>query len=1814
MSTPKGGGRKPRVCTKKEAPSLRKDPAGANCPGDLAATIPLAAPVPMALLRGRTIREVGDAFCRLLFYARDELVGRDARVVFPADDECSRVFSELDHMPAGSIATVETRFRRKDALVLDILLSAALAVPGDPSKGAILTAVDITARKRDEAALRQSEAKFRSLFLESKDAMVTVEPPDWRFTSCNPALLRVFGAKTEAEFTAHHPWTLSPERQPDGRPSMEKVHEVIDQVLREGSLQFEWTHRRLNGQEFPAEVLLTRVERGGDRFLVATIRDLSERKRAEEERRVIEGLLDLAPAAITIHYPGGQHLYANQRCLDMHGYSREEFMALNLRDLDVPESAALIDDRVRRLESGGELSFEVRHRRKDGSVFPLLVHARITRWGEREVVLSVAHDITALKRAEAALCESEHRLHDVAANIPGAVYQFIRRPDGSFHFPYMSEGASQLLGLPVAVLTDTAKLFSNVHPDDLPAMWESIAESARSVTRWKHEFRVIVGPGETKWIQGTSNPDRLDDGSIRWNGVLLDVTERKRAEDALRVSEQRLQQATEAARIGVWDWDIARNELVWDDSMYRLYGIRREDFSGAYEAWLRCVHPDDKETADSEVRAALRGEKEYASEFRVLLPDGSVRFVQVASQVLRDNDGRPLRMLGTNIDITERKKTEGLLQESELRFRSLSDASLEGILIHADGIVLDANAAFVRLLGYERPDELVGKNAIDLVVAPESRQSMRDRLRLREMAPTEITGIRKDGSRFAAEIHTRSVDYMGRDARIVCCRDITMRKRTENALRESESKLRSVFRAVPVGICIMKDRLFVSANEYWNREFGRAGGSIVGTSPRVLYQSEAEFERVGRELYGPLRERGLTLVETRLRRNDGMFRDVIMTAAPVSPDDPAAGAVVVVFDVTERKQAEAALRASESMLRSLLRTAPVGICFLKGRVILSANEYWFQGMGYAPEDVLGKSTRALYESDAEYERVGRVLYGHLRERGLTSTEVRLRRKDGTLRDIIVTVAPIHPEDPPAGTVAAFFDVTEHKRAEEARFEALARFEGFAEASQYGMGMADTEGRIVYVNPTLVRMLGERSAADCAGKHFYATYHSEATALKLREEAIPAILRDGQWNGEIELLTRDGRCLPVDANCFVIRDGNGAPRYMASILTDITERKRAEHELRTSEAQLSNALRMARAGHWEYDVATDTFTFNDHFYAIFGTTAEKAGGYRMSSADYAARFCHPDDVHIVRKEIEDSISTDDPYYSRQLEHRILYANGEVGYIVVRHFLVKDARGRTVKTYGVNQDITQRKRMEEALRQSEERFREMAELLPQTVFEMDASGRLTFVNQQSFSMYGRDPSDFDRGLYALDMIAPADRPRAAERIRALMGGDAPGAGDYMALRKDGTTFPVTVYAVPVRRDGVACGVRGIVVDVTDRKRAEEETARMQDQLRQAAKMEAIGRLAGGVAHDFNNLLTPILGYADVAMMQLGEKHSLYPEIAQIRRAAERAAALTRQLLTFSRRQVLQPRPLDLNAVLRDMDKMLRRLIGEDVRLNLLLGEGLHAVVADPGQMEQVVMNLAVNARDAMPAGGTLTVRTENALLDDLAAAQIEGASAGSYVLLSVSDTGTGMDKATLGRIFEPFFTTKAEGHGTGLGLATVYSIVQQSRGGLRVESEPGKGATFRVYFPAPACPVTIAPCPPPEPVGAGGHGVILVVEDAEMVRSMVRVFLAARGYTVLTAASADEALAVVRTHSGVIDLLLTDVILPGTDGPGVAAMVRKERPGIRVLFMSGYTDDAVEQRAVDGGGDRLIHKPFSAAELYEQVRRQLERPTGDARSAS
>ncbi|HMJ01076.1 MAG TPA: PAS domain S-box protein [Gaiellaceae bacterium] len=515
----------------------------------------------------------------------------------------------------------------------------------------------------------------------------------------------------------------------------------------------------------------------------------------------------------------------------------------------------------------------------------------------------------------------------------------------------------------------------------------------------------------------------------------------------------------------------------------------------------------------------------------------------------------------------------------------------------------------------------------------------------------------------------------------------------------------------------------------------------------------------------------------------------------------------------------------------------------------------------------------------------------------------------------------------------------------------------------------------------------------------------------------------------------------------------------------------------------------------------------------------------------------------------------------------------------------------------------------LRDSEERFRAMFDSAAIGTGVLDLEGRIVTSNRALEEMLGFTKEELESRT-AVELTHPDDRTRELQ----LFGELAEGKREEYRLEKrclaKGGDVVWGHHTVSLVRDGFSRPKFAIAMleDITPRRQAEEARLRLESQLRQAQKMEAVGQLAGGVAHDFNNLLTAIRGYSEFALNRLGDgNESIRKDIEEIAKSADRASSLTRQLLAFSRKQLLQPRILQLNDVVGEVDKMLRRLIGEDIEVVTVFGRALGRVKADPGQIEQVLVNLVVNARDAMPDGGKLTIETTNVDVDDEYAAAHEGLAAGNYVMLAVHDTGHGIDIETKSRLFEPFFTTKEQGKGTGLGLATVYGIVKQSGGYIVVESEPGKGAAFKVFLhrlEAGANAVEhVLHVVEERPRGSE---TVLLVEDEEVVRNLVREILEGNGYTVLEARNGAEALDLGRRFKGPIHLLVTDVVMPKMSGRELAERLVTIHRETRILYMSGYTDGAIGQHGVLDPETELLQKPFSFDELAQKVRKVIDAP--------
>lgn len=601
--------------------------------------------------------------------------------------------------------------------------------------------------------------------------------------------------------------------------------------------------------------------------------------------------------------------------------------------------------------------------------------------------------------------------------------------------------------------------------------------------------------------------------------------------------------------------------------------------------------------------------------------------------------------------------------------------------------------------------------------------------------------------------------------------------------------------------------------------------------------------------------------------------------------------------------------------------------------------------------------------------------------------------------------------------------------------------------------------------------------------------------------------------------------------------------------------------------------------------------------------EKVLGYSPQELQDSSAFeqIHPDDRERVRKAGVEALATG---IGQTLEYRVRHKDQSWRVLESTASVIRNSNGPPEKLVIVNRDVTKRKHAEEALRQSESSFGALFQGAPYGIYRARVAGELLEVNPALQKMLGYES---ERELLQANLANDIYRdPAEYQRLNELLLG----VEDFKDVendwkRKDGTPLKVRCSGRPVRNESGAVEYLDVFAEDISERRVLER------QLQMAQKMEAIGRLSGGIAHDFNNLLGVVIGYSQVLKKSLGPDNPLCEHALEIEKAGQRATTLTRQLLAFSRQQVLEPAILNLNALVSDIEKMLRRLIGEDIELTTALDPSLGQVKADHGQIEQVIMNLAVNARDAMVQGGKLTIKTANITLNETYVRHHPGSRIGRYVMLAVSDTGTGMDAETQAHIFEPFFTTKERGKGTGLGLATVYGVVKQSGGYIWVDSKLGQGTSFEVYLLRVDEPVTTnQPIIAPLETSRGSE-IILVAEDAEPLLKLARMFLQSNGYQVMTATNGAEAIEVAQNFNGPIDLLLTDVVMPGMNGRTLANKLAVMQPGIKVLYMSGYTDSAIADHGVLEAGTYLLRKPFTEDALTQKVREVLD--AGHARKA-
>ena len=933
-------------------------------------------------------------------------------------------------------------------------------------------------------------------------------------------------------------------------------------------------------------------------------------------------------------------------------------------------------------------------------------------------------------------------------------------------------------------------------------------------------------------------------------------------------------------------------------------------------------------------------------------------------------------------------------------------------------------------------------------------------------------------------------------------------------------------------------------------------------------------------------------------------------------------------DLAERQRVDEALRESELRFRALADIVPFGIVIFQEERVVYANRAAVQLHGYDSSELLGISPWRLVHPDHVELFRGRSRQRLAGDDGVPEHyEIKIVTKQGAERWVECSVAVSTLEGKPA-IVAALSDITERRRSQEIQaaiyeisqaaqsaesldelFSSLHRIVGrLMSATNFYIALHDPETATLSFPYFVDEADAKPDAPQAFGKGLTEYVLRTGEPLLATPRVFDDLCLEGQvesvgapsvdWLG-VPLKVRDRTIgvLAVQSYTGTVRYGETEREilsYVSMQAAQAIERKRAEQELRESQRKLftlmSNlpgmAYRCANDERWTMEFVSDGCMALTGYHP-----AELVANRTVAYED----IIDPADRKTVRRLVDEAIAG---RRSFEPTYRIRTAGGVSKWVWERGIGVFSPEGALLALEGFIADISERTKAEEALRQSEERYRLALQATQEIMYDWDIGADAVFWNPNLTNVLGYAPDEMGRSLEGFHArLHPDDAARVRREVAAAVAHGEVFSSEYRIRRKTDEFATLLDRGLILRgRDGVAVRMVGAITDLTTSKQ-------LQDQLRQVQKIEAVGRLAGGIAHDFNNLLTALLGSTELLQRRLGDDHPAQQELATIQRTARRAADFTQGLLAFARRQVLEPVYLDLNSFISEALPMLRRLIPENIRIDLRAGGGLNAVRADRGQMTQILVNLCVNARDAMPAGGTITISTENITMDKAFIADHQGAKPGPYVSLAVTDTGTGIGPEDMAHIFEPFFTTKDRGKGTGLGLSTVYGIAKQHGGFVYANSAPRNGSTFSVYLPAVAARGELREGPV-DNAARGGPETILVVEDEAEVRQILVQALSGLGYRVYEAADGLDALSLLRSADGGIDLVLTDVVMPRMGGMELCQAARAITPGIRFLFSSGYTEDTVHVGFVKKEGVFFLAKPYGIDTLASKVREVLD----------
>lgn len=1172
-------------------------------------------------------------------------------------------------------------------------------------------------------------------------------------------------------------------------------------------------------------------------------------------------------------------------------------------------------------------------------------------------------------------------------------------------------------------------------------------------------------------------------------------------------------------------------------------------------------------------------ETKLSFETRHRRKDGSVYHAEVTACGAKL--GQQAMALTITRDITERKRAESALRLSEARTRWFSEATFEAIFLLENGYCFDQNGAAEQTFGYSIEDA-TGRHITEWFTETD-RNQIEDTLKSEYTRPFEATALRKDGTTFPCEILSRSFYQKNRTIRSIALRDLSRHKEDQIKIAHTNTLLRYIIKHANSAVAVHDKNLnYVYVSKSYLSQFNVKENDIIGHHHYDIFPDLPQRwkEVHQRALLGEVSRAEKDMYQ----RYDGSVEWTRWECRPWYEASGDVGGIVVYTElITDRINAEHALLEREASLRAIIEASPLPIVSLnlQGKV-KTWNNAAEKTFGWKAEEVIDRFLPIIpHNKKDEFENFQQQL-----RLGKSFSQIELTRvrKDGTPIDISVSTAPIRNNDGKLTAIMAILeDITQKKQADTALYESEARYRNLAENSpavafQFRMS-ATGDFSISYINEKVYELTGitVQEVLDDFAHLFNLLQPDSQTELRGSVAESARLLQPFYKVYQIEV---NDTIKWIEVRSTPQREDHGSTVWNG-FFHDVTQRFEMEKKLQESEwkfeALFTNgpiAVAYHRMVYDQHDHAVDYYFIdaNQRYLELTGVdprgklVTEAFPGIEHDPFDWIGTFGNVA-RHGQPIRFQQCLQPNNRWYDC------------VGYqYKPDHFVAAFL------------EITEQKKTELQLEKSEKQFRTLFERSNDAIFIVQRkTGQYLNANQAAMKLTGRSLEEICR--LTVHDISVSDSHKRLKIVSQISKVHSLGKVTY--LRPDGTERTAELTSVPLDEERVY----GIARDVTD-------TLQLEEQLDQAKKMESVGRLAGGVAHDFNNMLSVIIGHAEMGLEETATDSIHYEILHEIQQAATRSADLTRQLLAFARKQTISPKIIDLNENIEATLKMLRRLIGEDISLHWLPGTSLWPVKVDPGQLDQILTNLCVNARDSIKNVGQITIETESKTLDESYCFYHPEFTPGEYVLLAVSDTGSGMNKEILANIFEPFFTTKGPGQGTGLGLATVYGAVKQNNGYINVYSEQQKGTVFKIYLPRHKQEKETALDKQQGTTQSKGRETILLVEDDTAILKMTTTMLERCGYNVLAAETPGKAISIAEEYSKDIHLLLTDVIMPEMNGRDLAEKLIAIYPALRRLFMSGYTANVIAHHGILDDNVNFINKPFTPKELGKTIREVLD----------